>query len=160
MSLPYQQIIRSYLMKVPIYTLLFLLFIACDPVDDRLRLHNNTSQPVLATFMFDETWSILKNDSSLMEKPGLTEVSPDEKQGFQILTNWETEYDRVAPDSMLKILVMEYFDEVYHPHLFQEHFKRGNYYMAEYTLEDLKRMKWLIEYPNDGFQEVNKRMKN
>lgn len=147
-------------MKIPIYTLLFLLLIGCDPVDERLRLHNNTSQPVLATIMFDETWQVLRKDSSLTEKPGLSEVSPDEKQGFQQLTNWEMEFDRVAPDSMLKVLVMEYFDEVYHPHLFQVNFKRGNYYLAEFTLEDLKRMRWLIEYPNDGFQGMNKRMKD
>lgn len=160
MSLPYQQIVRFYLMKIPIYTLLFLFLIACDPVDGRLKLHNKTSQPVLATFMFDETWSVLKNDSSLIEKPGLTEVSPDEKQGFQILTNWETEFDRVAPDSMLQVLVMEYFDEVYHPHLFQVNFKRGNYYLAEFSLEDLKRMKWLVVFPDDSFQKMDKGRKN
>jgi len=132
--------------------LLFACF-SCDPMDDRMNVINNSNSNIYIRMLF-------LNQNKISETMvGLREVKNNKDQKIGILYNWESEFKKVKPDTILNIVVYKNFKFLQDKHEQSSLIKSdslleiGEYEYRTYSYKDLEKRDWKIKYPDDGFKK-------
>ncbi len=126
---------------------------SCDPMDDRMNVINNSNSNIYIRMLF-------LNQNEISETMvGLREVKNNKDQKIGILYNWESEFKKVKPDTILNIVVYKNFKFLHDKHEQSSLIKSdslleiGEYEYRTYSYKDLEKRDWKIKYPDDGFKK-------
>lgn len=134
--------------------ILFLaFFISCDPMDGRMNFVNNSSSKVYIRMFF-------LNQNEINETMvGLRELKSNNTQQIGILYNWESEFKKAKPDTLLNVIVYKDFkflkDKDEQSSLIKSDslLEIGEYEYKTYSYQELKNKNWQISYPDDLFKK-------
>lgn len=124
--------------------------ISCDPMDARLKFHNNSSNNVCIRAL------ILKNGHAF-DTFGAIMIEEGENKTVGTRFNWDSKFENSKPDSILKIIVIAEhelisYNKISHSKEKIDSLINGGYYFyKDYSYGQLQRKKWKINYPEDGF---------
>lgn len=140
-------------MKRIVGILLLLACFSCDPMDDRMNLINNSNSNIHVRMLF------LNQDEINETMVGLREIKNNKDQKIGILYNWESEFKKVKPDTILNVVVYKDFkflqDKYEQSSLIKSDslLEIGEYEYRTYSYKDLEKLNWQIKYPDDGFKK-------
>jgi hypothetical protein len=140
-------------MKKIVGILFLLLCFSCDPMDGRMNFVNNSNSNIHVRMIF------LNQDEISETMVGLREVKNSEAQKIGILYNWESEFRKGKPDTLLKVVVYKDFDFLRDKYEQSSLIKSdsllsvGEYEYRSYGYKDLEKRDWKINYPDDGFKK-------
>lgn len=89
-----------------IYIFLVVSFVACDPIDYKLKIYNQSDSPVYCIHSFKEELSLL--DSTVAEPYNGKGITPN--QHYIIMANyvtWEGEINKESPDGKLRMYIFK-----------------------------------------------------
>lgn len=139
-------------MKSNIFILLLICFIySCDPMDNRMVFVNASSERVFTRMIFI-------NDDVEGTMIGLRQIESSKDSRLGKLYTWESEFDN-AKDSVLSVIVFKDYDflddkyEESNNNKSDSLLRIGDYFMREYTYNELIEKDWKVKYPNDGFKK-------
>jgi len=130
-----------------------LLCFSCDPMDDRMSFINNSNSNIHVRMLF------LNQDGIKETMVGLRELKNNETQKIGILYNWESEFKKAKPDTLLRVVVYKDFkfltDKYEQSSLIKSDslLNLGEYEYRSYSYKDLDKRDWKINYPEDGFKK-------
>lgn len=137
-------------MRVVLIFTMFLLFSACDPMDDRLIFQNNTDNNLIVRFCFIEDGEIYG------ARAGMRPVIKAERKVIGIIGNWEAVFNESKSDELYVIIFDEYnllvdSKEQSSKAKSDSLIRIGEYRYKTYSYEDLDSRDWKITYPDNGF---------
>lgn len=134
------------------FVFLCLSLSGCDPENDKMTFVNSTNDSLVVRFMFDNE---LPNKSINWNRSREFLVDPLDTISISIFNNWEGEFERALPEKNINVLVTKYYDFDLNPNKWDSIFISSSFFNKKYTLEEFKKKKWIILYPNDGFKKGN-----
>ncbi|WP_413513502.1 hypothetical protein [Myroides odoratus] len=157
--------------KVLFYLVLFSVFSSCDPADNRLKIKNRTSDSILLRLRFQNE---IRDNKGFYQRSGIRSVLVFETIEVGIFNQWEGEFERAKPDTLLFVIAMKKseFDSILLKRgisnnsvefdnmqdiIWDSLYKAQHYKYHEYSLQKLNELNWQITYTNDGFREGKKR---
>lgn len=137
-----------------LFGILFLVVcFSCDPMDDRLNFVNNSNSSIHVRMLF------LNNGEINETMVGLREVKNHKDQKIGILYNWESEFKKANPDTLLNVIIYKDFKFLQDKYEQSSLIKSdsllivGEYEYKTYSYDELEKRNWRISYPNDGFKK-------
>lgn len=137
-------------MRIILITMLLILFISCDPMDDRLIIQNNTDQDLFARLCFidngkiHDTWAgvrlILKNDENVIAILGSWKSEFNLPRPLDLHVIIHNDYNLIASTGVNELKAIS--DSLIHI---------GDYVYKTYSYDDLNMIGWKITYPEDIF---------
>ncbi|MGQ8870604.1 hypothetical protein [Myroides sp. TSA_177.3] len=157
--------------KVLFYLVLFSVFSSCDPADNRLKVKNGTSDSILFRLRFQNE---IRDNKGPYQRSGIRSILPYETIEVGIFNQWEGEFERAKPDTLLLVIAMKKseldsillkrgiynnsveFDSM-QDIIWDSLYKAQHYKYHEYSLQELNELDWQITYTNERFKEGKKR---
>jgi hypothetical protein len=136
-------------MKKYVLISLFLVFFffGCDPKDDRLEIHNNSSKAIFINVIF------IKENAVEGTMVGIRKIESNAKKRIGKLYSWESEFEN-ANDSILNVVVFNSYNPSFEVDdvMVDSLLRVGDFKIKSYSYKELERIKWVVKYPNDGFK--------
>jgi len=122
---------------------LLSILISCDPSDSRLSIHNNTSDTIVVRLLFDSELP----SNPISQRGKHTIILPDEVKSIGIFNRWDGEFKRALPDTLINLVVVENYDLISNPQLWDSLFYLKKYPLKKVSLRQMEQQNWIIEYP-------------
>lgn len=132
-----------------------VLFISCDPMDDRMVIKNNSTENIYIRVFIKKGLDV---EETMI---GIRGVLPNKSKRLGMISNWDSEFKDLNSDTLLLIIYKDYpflhsKEELSSKIKSDSLLFIGEYKYKKFTYDDLKKNKWSIEYPAKEFIKGDK----